>query len=503
MKPSYQQARPDAAANITLATKAKQVEAWLETLPHDDALASAALLANYLAAHDRAEVAAAFRKQLRDLVSVSIARIMNALALEFRDMPLPMDARQLDHVGHALRLLAAAAEFNKRLILESADRSPPLFGENPLPGHLGHFLQLQREILELCHLSHRQLPEGYWLDTHQAGLKLIEAGLYAAPDPARPGATLGELYLAVLLEATADPYHFSAQERIWTQDIIARHGRLAVIEPAQATSQGGVFGIRAGEDKPPFPLSWQNAVAPDCDLVLNTAPLVRKLALVISQMGRERRPQEAIANVHSPAYQPLLQRLKAIWGGSSQRATARHRHGRLSQRTAVIGFYPVYHHLSGTAGQADEKATVQCHLVNESLGGLALLVARPAFRLKVGSLVCVSRGQGDAWSDLGLVRWFKSGPNGDLSFGIKYLRGKMRPCLWAPSGDGQSYPGLLAEPDDGAPQRPRNLVMPALRVDPQARLEVRQGERRLLVQLDGRQESLPDIDIFRCTPVGH
>jgi len=498
MKPSYKQARPEAAVNIPLATKAKQVEAWLDALPHGDPLASAHALANYLAAHDSAQVAAAFRRQLFDIVAVGARRVLNTLEAEFRDMPLPMDANQLEHADHALDLLGAAGDFCKRLILEFAERSPPIFGENPLPGHLGRFLHLQREVMDLCYLGHRQLPDGFWRDTHQTGLLLFDSGLAAAPDPTRPSATLGELYLALLLEASADPYHLTEQERAWTLDVIARYGNLARVEPVRTAAKGGVFGILAHEDKPPYPLSWQNEIQPNCELVMNTAPLVRKLALIISQLGRESGLSKAVPAPRQPGYKGLLQRLKSIWGGSSQRTTARHRPARSNQRTAIVGFYPIHLRLSDPGGPFDDAAMVSCQLVNESLGGMALLVAKPVFRLKIGSLVCVGRGQGDAWNDIGLVRWFKTGPNGVLTFGIKYLHGKMRPCLWRLSGNGQDYPGLLAEPEKGRPRVARSLIMPALRIDALARLEMRQGDERFAIKLAGKVEALAEIDIFRC-----
>lgn len=498
MKPSFKQTRPEAVVNIPVATKARQVEAWLEALPLGDILASARLLSDYLRAHDRGEVPIALRKQILDLGVVSVRRVLNLLGAEFRDMPLPMDARQLKHVELAIGLLDAAGDFCKRLIVEHADRSPPLFGVNPLAIVLGRFLNLQRELIRLCHLTHRQLPDGYWRDTHQAGQLVLESGLSGEQDAGQPGSTLSDLYLAILLEAAADPYHFSEQERLWMQDVISRYGNLAAVGRAGDAPYRGIFGIKVLEDKPPFPLSWQASPDPDCELVLNTAQLVRKLALIISQLDRGQGPADAGIPVRHPGYRPLLQRLKLTWSGASQRTTARHRPVKPSLRTVVVGFHPVYRHLSGALGEAEKGAVAECQMVNESLGGMALQVAKPTFRLKIGSLVCVGRGGDDAWQDVGLVRWFKTGPNGTLTFGIKYLYGHVRPCTWSLPGDGQVYPGLLADPEKGKTRVIRNLVTPALRLDPRARIEVAQGEKRFPLALAGKAESFADLDVFRC-----
>jgi hypothetical protein len=497
MQPSNNQTKSKAVANIPLATKARQVEAWLGALPQARPLENARQLADYLAVHDRDELATTFRKHLLDTVLAFSRPVLNAIEAEFRDMPLPMDAVQLDHVDHAVRLLNAAAAFSLRLIVDSAGRSPPLFGENPLPGHISRFLHLQREIMDLCHLSHRQLPDGFWRDGHRIGQMLAEGNLAASPDPLRPSGRLGEIYLAIVLEALADPYHFSEQERLWTRDFIDRHGHLAVFGSARSEAISGVFGIRVGEDKPPYPLVWHNETVPNCDLLLNTAPLVRKLALAISQLERDRMPPQALPAVRHPAYRELLSRLKSTWSGSAQRTTARHRPARVSQRKAIVGFYPVYRYLTDPTGESDRQAVAQCQLVNESLGGMALQVAQPGFRLKIGTLVCVGRGQGDAWKDIGLVRWFKTGANGALTFGVKYLHGRIHPVMWNLKGDGQTYPGLLAEPDKENARLVRSLVAPSLRIDPQATLDIKQDGRRYAIRLAGKSESLPDIDLFR------
>lgn len=500
MNPTYNLPRPDAGPNIPLAAKARQVEVWLDGLPHGDPVAAAALLSAYLAAHNRPEVAYGLRRQLPDLTAVAYRRILNTLEAEFRDMPLPMDARQRDHVDHALVLLGVAADFGKRLVLECADRSPRLFGDNPLPGQLGRLLHTLREIMDLCHLSHRQLPDGYWQDAHQTGLLLFERGLAATPDPARPTASLGDIYLALLLESVADPYHFSEQERQWTLDVIARYGSLATLAPTRSAGHGGVYGVRAGQDRPPYPLSWQRDVVPDCDLVLDTAQLVRKLALITSQGGRDKASPLALAAVRNPAYKDMLHRLKLIWGGSSQRTTARHRPARPAQRRAVVGFQQVYRHLSAAAGPAGDAAEVTCQLVNESLGGVALLIASPTFRLKIGSLVCVCRGAGDSGHDVGLVRWFKTGVDGVLTFGVKYLHGGLRPVLWSQGDDGRRHPGLLTDLDAGPLRSAPTLVTPALRIDPQTILAVDLGQATRQLKLVGRVEALAEVEVFRCLP---
>ncbi|TCJ15327.1 hypothetical protein EZJ19_06835, partial [Parasulfuritortus cantonensis] len=373
MKPSQQQSGPEAGANITLATKAGQVESWLAALPLDDPLESARRLTGYLAAHDRAELPAGFRKQLLDLVSADVRRTLNVLERQFRHMALPMDEVEQAHVEGAVALLGAVADFAKHLLLESGERALHLFGGNPLPVYYSRFLHARLEAMDICHLSHRQLPEGFWLDCHRIGLRLLQSGLAETPDLVRTPASLRDLYLALLLEASADPYHLSAQERVWVTDLIARHGALATLEPPASARHSGVFGIRAHQDRPPFPLAWQRNVVPDCDLVLNTAPLVRKLALLISQVERGRAAPEDVPAIRHPGYRDLLQRLKLCWGASTQRTASRHRPAQRSQRTVLIGLPAVHGRLASADAPGDGAEPVACQILNDSSGGMALL----------------------------------------------------------------------------------------------------------------------------------
>ena len=85
MKPSQQQTVPEEGGNITPATKARQVESWLAGLPIGDPLETARALTEYLAAHDRPEVAAGLRKQALDILARVLQRPDFAAAVVKRE----------------------------------------------------------------------------------------------------------------------------------------------------------------------------------------------------------------------------------------------------------------------------------------------------------------------------------------------------------------------------------------------------------------------------------
>ncbi|MFA5083293.1 MAG: hypothetical protein WC474_12150, partial [Hydrogenophilaceae bacterium] len=173
-----------------------------------------------------------------------------------------------------------------------------------------------------------------------------------------------------------------------------------------------------------------------------------------------------------------------------------------SLRVAIVGFHPIYRRLSDSAGLTGDSDLGRCWLVNESPGGMALEVAKPTFRLKIGSLVSVSREPGDSRHDLGLVHWFKMAGDGALTFGLKYLRGHIRPSFWALPGGELASPCLLIQTGKRNSRVVQSIIMPAQGVDPRADLQVVQEGERLNIKLDGKIKALPEVDVFSCEPSG-
>ncbi len=495
MKPHYALSPPGAATNITLAAKAKQVEAWLDTLPRDDPGLGAERLADYLSAHQRPELPAALRRQLLGLAITPARRLLATLDDELHGAPLPLAPAMRRQAERAQRLLQVLGDGYKQLILEAIERRAPLFGDNPLPEYLRLLLQSARQRLNICYLTHAQAPAGLWQEAHQTYYFALVNG-YADPPEQPSPASPTDLYKAMLLEAVADPYHMSIQERRWTGDIIARLGGLAQLSPAREAAHGGVYGIHSDEDRPPQPLSWQENALPDCDLVLNNTSLARHLALLANQL------ENAPAAAHPPAYVTLLNRLKLQWGGSMQRHSLRRQPRQPIQCELVFGFHTIFSHLAAEGHQPAPRqpaagGPVVCQLVNESLEGMAMENAKPRFHLMIGALICVNRPN-EARHDLGLVRWFKITADGLLTFGIKLLPGQPTAVRLRDTATGPTYPGLLLPINHSPTQMALTLVLPDLgkTLATPLRIVSPAPERRL--QVSEKLESVLGVDLFRC-----
>ncbi len=508
MKPSYRLSVPAETRDVNLATKARQVETWLDGLPNSDVLDKAALLADYLTEHDRPDLPAGFRTQLLDLTGPAVDQVLQALAVKFRDLPVPLNEGLRHRLDLAIRLLSSVAAVNKRLILEQAEHPPGLFGGNPLPGPIARFLQAAGRILELCYLCHCQVPEGLWLDLHQTGYLILQAGLADSTDPVNPSFKLAGSYVALLLEAVADPYHFSEQERSWIRGLIVQFGHLARIEDARSARLKGVYGIRVSEDKAPYQLSRQMEMVPDCELVLSTAPLAKRLALIINHMEQGKAVELVAKLVRDPAYMALLQQLKLLWSGYMLRTSPRRTHPAPSRYRMLLSFQAIYRHLAGGRNSSQEGLAVSAQLANESLGGLAISAVTPAFHLKTGMLVYLSQGQeGGDFRDLGVVRWFKTRADGVLTVGIKLLVGQPHPVTVFARDGWHVYPGLILDQarhrgeQDVLPDQVR-LIMPAVRLEANFSVVIRQETERSRLHLSEILEGSTDIALFRAYPEG-
>jgi hypothetical protein len=453
--------------NITLATKARQVESWLETVPFADVPASARALVAYLVAHDRGDVSASLRKQLFDLVLTRVWRCFAGLEAGLGGP---------DRFETALELLGAAARFASHLARECAADPPPVFGADPFTTVADRYLRLAREIAHLLHCNYRAAPPGFWIDVHAMGHWLFLAGRH-------PDAELQGLYRDLLLEAAVDPYRLSGREYWQAREIILRHGHLAQVEPVATADVSSVFGVRLLEDRPLHLLAWENELNPGSDLTLNTTELVRHLAHMLSQNG-----------MAATRKGDLLRRLKQAWGGSAQRTAARRRPQVESRCRMTVGFMPMHRHLSDPLARDAATTEVACELVDESLHGVALrAVGRPE-GFGVGSLVGISRYLADAYDAAGLVRWFKIDQAGTVRFGVKFLHGRMAAGYWNYPGQGGAQPALLAALNGAM----RQVIVNVTDIDANAQLEISRGEARSLVRLTGRIEDSAEVVVFRC-----
>jgi hypothetical protein len=494
-----------------LETKPKQVDAWLLRLPLSNPTEAAEELADYLATLNRAEITHDVRAKLIERLYPVVEDVAASLHEQYGSVPLPLPIKQRRNAELAHRLWLESADCYKILTLDWTGKRFHMFGGNPVPQYLQRILLSLQALLEVCYETHETCPHGLWVDLHQTYIYAQRNGLKeVVPEGSKYMLSLEQIYLATLLLALADPYHFPQSELPWSKDIIARYANLAHLFPAEESSKGqaGLFLIEVNTDSPPRPLAREaHPMNPRWDLLLNTTDLAKHLALLSSHL----RGQEDIEKLglpdaaRDPAYMTMLRRLKLNWGASLQRMAQRrsHQHGR--EFEVSFGLKAVHSlisppvasdviHYGGGGGNEPAPIRLNCKTVNDSMGGLSLHYTGNSVQIRVGDVVGLRQGN-SSWS-VGLVRWFRVPKASELFFGVQLLAPQADAVQLRRGDNGRQWAGLLLLPNAVTLQAPMLLTLPSA-FGPDIAAEVRGPQGVQHIKVESRLESTPSVDIYR------
>ena len=510
MQPRYVLPAREPARTINLETKPKQVDAWVLRLPLSNPAEAAEELADYLATLNRSDVSHDVRAKVVERLFPVVEDVVGSLREQYGSLSLPLPAKQRRNAELAQRLLMETADCYKALTLEWLGKRFHLFSGNPVPHYLQRTLLALQSVLEVCYETHESCPHGLWVDLHQTYNYALRNGLKdVVPEGSKYMLSLEQIYLATLLMALADPYHFPQSELLWAKDIIARYANLAQLYPADESTKGkaGLFLIEVNTDTPPRPLAREpHPMNPRWDLLLTTTDLAKHLALVSTHL----RGQEDIEKLglpeaaRDPAYATMLRRLKLNWGASLQRMAQRRRHQNGREFEVSFGFKAVHAQISpptasdaivyGSSSHEVPPVPLRCKTVNDSMGGLTLRYSGPGAQIRVGDVVGMRQGS-NAWS-IGLVRWFRIPAAGEVFFGVQLLAPQADAIQLRRLDNGRLWPGLLLLPNPVTRQAPMLLSLPsAFAPDISAETQTAQGKHT--VKVEKRLESTPSVDVYR------
>lgn len=510
MQPRYVLPAREPARTISLETKPKQVDAWLLRLPMSNPTEAAEELADYLTTLNRAEVSHDTRAKVIERLYPVVEDVAGSLREQYGAVSLPLPSKQRHNAELAQRLLLETADCYKTLTLEWLSKRFHLFGGNPLPLYLQRTLLTLQAVLDVCYETHESCPHGLWVDLHQTYNFALRNGLHGVvPEGSKQMLSLDQIYMATLLMALADPYHFPQSELGWAKDIIARYANLAHLHPAEDAIKGnaGLFLVEVNTDAPPRPLAREpHPMNPRWDLLLTTTELAKHLALVSTHL----RGQEDIEKLglpeaaRDPAYATMLRRLKLNWGASLQRMAQRRRHQSGREFEVCLGFKSVHALISppassdaivyGSGGHDPAPVRLRCKTVNDSMGGLSLRHSGSGLQVRVGDVIGLRQGD-TAWS-VGLVRWFRIPAAGEVFFGVQLLAPQADAVQLRRIDNGRQWPGLLLLPNPVTRQAPMLLSLPSA-FAPDVIAEARTARGKHTIKVEKRLESTPNVDVYR------
>lgn len=441
---------PDASA---FPTEARRVKAWVDALPRANQQATLRQLHDALLSLKGLRLDGPQRLLAMETLRPSLLDGINLLDKQLQNttFPLPPGKAQLAEQIHALqRELALAYR------LAVVELCAPSGGVPFLKGSLVT-LALERALhhgsrdLASCYFMYRTPRPGTWaaLNALFRFARQLRLDDKAVEEPAeRMALGVRQAYAQALLLALSNPYRFGQREQaeLWplTRDLAAQ---LELVD--HRPDQDG-FAVAPAEDRGPGYLPEEREAGGGVLLWVKLAPLREALEHALqgdpggSVQVRFRTGRTVVASAE------LLRRLRAGWVHASERHHQRLGAGHTLD--TVIGLTGLHFYLAGhldfdsfmrqVRGVAahdgsTERATwasngaevgrspvVRARVLDQSLGGYRLSWGRDAaLRARVGELVGVSISSDESERDwmVGVIRWLRYDPQGDVDAGIELL----------------------------------------------------------------------------------
>jgi hypothetical protein len=507
MNPRFSLPPPEQGISLNLATKPKQVDAWLARLPMANPVEATAELTDFLATCARLRLSPDRLEAVLDHVLPTAGHLVETLRERFLGDSLPLPPNRQRAAELCSSLMIEIGHVCKLIILGRHGKRFQLFAAKSVDKPLYILLLALKQAIEVSLDTHQSPPVGVWCDMHQAYAHALNSGLATVVPPGfGEGPSLQDIYKSALLYALADPFRIPREEMAGTKEIISNFGGLAELLPGNdASRHGSVFAIDEESDNPVIVLSREPQQFSRWQLLLNTTQLVKRLSLTASQHARDSKPALAkhAGSARDLAYLEMLHRLKSQWGGSVQRLGNRRSRFELAPYEVVFGLSAI-HRLLAPKGHGmsfspfgAELAPAECLLVNDSVGGLALSRDRPInFQLRIGEVAAVRQGRAEHWS-IGIVRWFRATRGGKAIFGLQLLAPGATGVGMHIEDDGVTLNGLWL-PATPSLRQGEMLLGPAGKLGVGTTLvfdDGMHGERR--VHLEQLAEFTPSIEAYR------
>ncbi len=508
MLPRFSLPAAEPGSNFNLATRPKQVQAWLGRLPIAHAPEAASELTDYIATCVRVRTPSDRMEDILGLVMPTAWVLVDELREQCTSEGLPLPPSHQQTAELCTRLLSELGHACKMIVLERAGRKFTLFGAKPHDQYLYLLVQILRQSLELNLEMHQSPPPGTWRDLHQAYHFALSSGV--ARDPPQGNATepsLEDQYKSTLLFALADPFRIPREEMAQVKSWInANCSLLDLIPCSDDNRHGSVYAIALDSDNPVIVLARESDMEIEgWDMLVNSTRLVKQLALLASQRAREhgQSPRGRKGGVHDLGELELLHRLRMHWGGSVQRMGFRHPRYDKTRFEICFGFQAVHSLLR--IGEEEERSApspfsytpkvASCMLVNDSVGGLALARERPyGFQLRIGDLVAVRQEGLQDWG-LGIVRWFRTARAGRAVFGLQLIAPKGLGVELHDPRTGLAWPGLLI-PSTPALRQGEMVLAPPGKLAIGMALDIMMGHGPGRIHLERLAEFSPSFESY-------
>jgi hypothetical protein len=490
------------------------VTAWLAETVRRDAVESARIVGDALAATNRVAMGDSRRLELAEAYWNIALQLWPQLERLYARASHPLSGHALEAAKAGLTLGHELSTAYKHLLAAEAAKRISLGGPRLMVALIHRCLQCTGRILVNSYLAYAPVPPRTWHDAHLVYAFARERKLHQSPAASdQPEATPERTYLQALLIALANPYGFRPGELTVVLRYVQDHGHWAKVTDTSPVHRlaKAVAIVPVGHDFPPFSAN-KGGTMEGPKLYLLTFDLAFQLQEQLRALeGGGPMPEGVRDGSGRVAYIALLKRLLRQWAIPPAR-----QFNRLPSKARVVictGLPGVWQYSRGAHAAIANPPTglppmSACQVINHTPAGYALRQSdgQPA-NLRIGELIAV-RVEGRNALHVAIVRWFRNTlKSSGLEFGCEIVSDSPEAAAAAKEGaSGSPLVPVVVVPDDdkedakGGESGPQ-LIVPAGTFQLEQAVTLKSQGRETFAVLTKVVDQGPGYEIYECVPV--
>jgi len=488
------------------------------------------------------------RYQLLELMREPVHYVQSSLLSRFSGLsfPLPDKSRK---IAMLTRALYDEMALGYKTSIEEMLGNSFLNRDNKILTILIHrAVRYLSQSMLTCYRTYTPHPHDIWFELHLLYLYAEHKNIYQNPVQDKHNTLMAEssiarVYKQILLLALTSPYRLRQGEAETVYDALARWAGHAHIIPYNAPSAStALFVVHMDSDTPPDYKTFDHR---DCNTELCRLVDTQQLSRILQDALEHEEKGES----GSPLRPGLLRLLIRTWSVAPRRNFSRNnRHSAIEVVVGTAGLHRAlahelpepfeagkpasyasrnvttvaqksaddvwnifssekmkknYEHYRAMTEEEEKGAEANgpksetWQICNESAGGyrLALDAAHTA-RVQVGELVGLRHNSdSDKWQ-VGVIRWLRQSPEGELEVGVQTLAPEALPVMARnrhAGGKAGEYQYALLLPEIPVLKQPASLIAPTLLFQPGDALTLRMPANKLKITL---RERLQDSGNF-------
>lgn len=535
----------------------RRLESWLAQLPRAERESSLHQLHKALSNQNRVTLDPAMRLQLMELY---LAPFRELYALQYSDLRsiarVPLHPHYRARREALLSLLDTMAAGYKLVVVDIVSSGRGHGQDSELALALQRAMHCLGEVLVTAYELYMRSPSNAWLEVHElyrcAETEAL-SNVEVAPLPGldEPVAVI-KTYVPILLLGAASPYGLLPGDARRLYDLAPQWRRSVKIStPDELPTDPGYFRFNLNDDAPPFPASKSTRPVDGTTRMMRTLSVARTMHQILTDMNdttTQKAVQKVLGSAMEPADVELFRRIGRVFGEVGIKRSS----NRFPLRQDVelyTGFDPVYFACNDgrafdpsmsardrtaapdpAAEEADEQfidlsepmlgdaigddaaphgggstssrySSLAGKCVNQSAGGLCMVLPRKGDALlKVGD-IAACRAAGAASWQVGVVRWLRV-TSKEIRFGVQFLAPVAVPVAAARNDaasrrSGDNVVAAIWLPENPALKQANSIVLPRTADPYPPSLEILGSDNApARVQLLRRMERTGDYEQF-------